>query len=154
MSLPDRVGTDRRVVRSLTELADLVRDWDDDHVLYVRWTVDIGRDIRTGVSRDELTGIALPGLSANSLAVEPWWNDRPLTAWLARRLYDYRHLIEKRGPHTHPWVVAGVEAGRGPDNEPLICDCRVVAQVDMEVLTEVEREVERLGDDWGSLSRS
>ena len=106
-----------------------------------------------GVSRDELTGLQLPGLSANSLKVESWWAERPLTAWLARRLYDYRHLSEKRGPNTCPWVVAGVEKSRGPDNEPLIAECEPVAVVDPAVLAEVQREVARLGDDWGSLDR-
>lgn len=142
-------------IASLSELADVVRDWDDPgRLLYVRWTDDIQRDVRTGVSRDELTGIELPGLSANCLAVEDWWGDRPLTAWLARRLYDYRHLFDKRGPETRPWVVAGVETGRGPDNEPLIGDCAVVDEVALHVTEEVEHEVDRLGDDWGTLDRS
>jgi Family of unknown function (DUF6098) len=143
-------------IRSLAELAGRVDDWDwdDGRELYVRWTRDVGRDIRTGVSRDELTGIELPGLSANSLKVESWWDDRSLTAWLARRLYDYRHLTEKRGPGTCPWVIAGRETGRGPDNEPLVADCSVVARVSTDVLDEVQAEVGRLGDDWGSLTRT
>ena len=101
--------TDLPTVRSLDELTELVDSWRDDDglELYVRWTRDIERDLRTGLSRDELTGIELPGLSANSLKVEAWWADRPLTAWLARRLYDYGHLPEKRGPGTCPWVLAG-----------------------------------------------
>jgi len=142
-----------RTVRSLDQLAQLVRDWAGGRELYVRWTDDMERDVRTGVSRDELTGLQLPGLSANSLKVESWWAERPLTAWLARRLYDYRHLSEKRGPNTCPWVVAGVEKSRGPDNEPLIAECEPVAVVDPAVLAEVQREVARLGDDWGSLDR-
>jgi hypothetical protein len=140
-------------VHSLDELARLVDGWAGEHELYVRWTDDMERDIRTGVSRDELTGLELPGLSANSLKVETWWADRPLTAWLARRLYDYRHLSEKRGPGTCPWVVSGTERSRGPDNEPLIAECRPIAAIDMAVLDEVQREVARLGDDWGSLDR-
>jgi hypothetical protein len=141
-------------VRSLEELARLVDGWADERLeLYVRWTVDMERDLRTGISRDELTGLELPGLSANSLAVEQWWDDRPRTAWLARRLYDYGHLPAKRGPGTCPWVVAGREIARGPDNEPLITDCRPIAQVDPSVLDEVRAEVERLGNDWGTLDR-
>jgi hypothetical protein len=153
MAAPESADADVPTVRSLAELVELVRSWDDERELYVRWTADVGRDIRTGVSRDELTGIELPGLSANSLKVEQWWDGRPLTAWLARRLYDYRHLPEKRGPDTSPWVVAGVETGRGPDNEPLIGECKAIARVAMDVLDEVQREVERLGGDWGTLSR-
>jgi hypothetical protein len=139
-------------IRSLEDLAELARRHPDEP-LYVRWTDDIGRDVRTSVSRDELTGLELPGLSANSLEVEPWWADRPLTTWLARRLYDYRHLPDKRGPDTSPWVITGRESGRGPDNEPLITGCRPLARVEMRVLDEVQREVERLGSGWGSLDR-
>jgi len=142
-----------RRVHSLAELAELVDGWSGEHELYVRWTDDLDRDLRTGVSRDELTGLELPGLSANSLKVEKWWAGRPLTAWLARRLYDYGHLPEKRGPGTCPWVVSGVERSRGPDNEPPIAQCRPLAVIDLGVLDEVRREVERLGDDWGTLDR-
>jgi hypothetical protein len=146
-------GNDDRVIGSLTELADLIRNCDDDRQLYARWTTDIGRDERTQVSRDELTGIELPGLSANSLAVEPWWGDREVTTWLARRLYDYRHLREIRGPGTRPWVVAGVETGRGPDNEPLVTQCTPVAEIALSVIDEAAAEVERFAADWGSLRR-
>src|SRR4051812_49160697 len=108
MAQPRRGRDELPTVRSLHDLCALAEEWADERrELYVRWTVDIDRDLRTGVSRDELTGIELPGLSANSLKVEQWWDDRPLTAWLARRLYDYGHLPEKRGPGTCPWVVAG-----------------------------------------------
>jgi hypothetical protein len=140
-------------ITSLAGLADLLRRRPDEP-LYVRWTDDMARDLRTGVSRDELTGLELPGLSANSLQVASWWADRPLTAWLARRLYDYRHLPDKRGSGTCPWVLTGEESGRGPDNEPLLTGCRPLARIDMRVLDEVEREVERLGSDWGTLDRS
>jgi hypothetical protein len=143
-----------RTVTSLADLAALVRDWHDARELYVRWTGDVQRDVEAEVSRDELTGIELPGLSVNCLHVERWWDGRPTTAWLARRLYDYRHLSDKRGPGTLPWVVAGNETGRGPDNEPLIADCEVVAEIDLSVIDEAMREVDRLGDDWGTLDRS
>jgi hypothetical protein len=146
--------TDMRTIASLADLAGLVGEWHDDRELYVRWTSEVQRDIDTEVSRDELTGIELPGLSVNCLHIEPWWDGRSITAWLARRLYDYRHLSEKRGRGTSPWVVAGVETGRGPDNEPLIADCEAVAQVDFAVIDEAMREVDGLGDDWGSLDRS
>jgi uncharacterized protein DUF6098 len=144
----------RRVIGSLAELAELMRSCDDDRQLYARWTNDIGRDERTQVSRDELTGIELPGLSANSLAVEPWWGDRELTTWLARRLYDYRHLREIRGPGTRPWVVTGVERGRGPDNEPLVTHCTPVAEIALSVIDEAAAEIERFAADWGSLRRA
>ena len=147
-------NTDGEKITSLKELADILTSWaDQERGLYVRWTDDVERDARTEVSRDELTGIELPGLSANSLAVESWWNDRPMTTWVARRLYDYRHLPEVRGPGTCPWVVSGVETGRGPDNEPLIVRCEPIALIDFSVIDDAAAVVEKLGDDWGSLRR-
>ncbi len=38
-----------------------------------------------GSSRDTLTGIALPGRSADPLAVEAWWGERPRRVRAARR---------------------------------------------------------------------
>jgi Family of unknown function (DUF6098) len=153
--MPNLPGDARSgVISSLAELADLITQWADERALYVRWTSDVHRDERTQVSRDELTGIELPGLSVNSLAVEPWWGDRELATWLARRLYDYRHLQEIRGPGTRPWVVAGVETGRGPDNEPLVRQFTAVAPVDLAVIDEATAEVERLAGNWGSLRRA
>lgn len=143
----------QRTVGSLDELADLLTNWHDDRELYVRWTDDVQRDVRTEVSRDELTGLELPGLSVNSLHVEPWWGERPIRTWVARRLHDYRHLPETRGPDTRPWVVTGEETGRGPDNEPLVRSCAPVAEVDLQVIDEALGVVRELGDDWGSLRR-
>jgi Family of unknown function (DUF6098) len=143
-----------RTISSLEELAELLSGWQEERELYVRWTDDMERDVRTGVSRDELTGIELPGLSVNCLHVEAWWDGRPLSQWVARRLYDYRHLPDKRGPATRPWVVAGVETGRGPDNEPLIERCTPIAEVKMSVIEAAEDEIDRLGDGWGSMRRS
>jgi hypothetical protein len=142
-----------RTIRSLDELAELLENWHDERELYVRWTDDLERDARSEVSRDELTGIELPGLSVNCLRVEQWWDGRPLSTWVARRLYDYRHLPETRGPQTRPWVVAGVETGRGPDNEPLIDRCTPIAEVELSVIAAAAAEVNRLGDDWGSMRR-
>lgn len=87
---------------SLDEIARLVGDHRD---LYVRWSLGPEAD-RTGRSRDELTGIELPGLSASALAVEPWWGGRPLRLWVARRLYDYRHLAD-RHQGARPWYSSG-----------------------------------------------
>lgn len=142
-------------VRSLDELARLVAEWDGPDELYVRWTDDVERDVRTEVSRDELTGIELPGLSVNCLHLESWWGDRPVRDWLARRLHDYRHLPEVRGPDTRPWVLAGTETGRGPDNEPLAKKCTPIAEIDLAVIDEALRIVRQLGDGdgWGSLRR-
>jgi len=76
--------TDMRTVETLDELTDLVRRCSG---LFVRWSRGPAADA-AGTSADDLTGEPLPGLSANPLAVEPWWSDRPLRLWVARRLFD------------------------------------------------------------------
>jgi hypothetical protein len=74
--------------------------------------------------------------------------------WLARRLYDYRHLSEQRGPAVRPWVLAGQEQGRGPDNEPLVVCLRPVAWISDGLLRESERIVAAQGSqEWGPLDR-
>jgi hypothetical protein len=139
-------------VESLDELTSLVERCDAP--LYVRWSRHIERDIAEECSRDELSGVELPGLSANGLAVEPWWKSRPLRVWLARRLYDYRHLPRLRGEDTEPWVLVGHEIGRGPDNEPLINRCRAVARISAHVIEEAAAVVDELPGDWGTLRRA
>ena len=84
--------TDLPTIQSLDELADLIAAKDG---LYLRWSRGPDADAER-VSLDELTGVELPGLSASPLAVEPWWGDRALRLWAARRLYDYQHLRERR----------------------------------------------------------
>jgi hypothetical protein len=138
-------------VRSLDELVALVEQCPS---LYIRWSRGPEADAdRT--SRDDLTGAPLPGLCANPLAVEDWWEDRPVRLWVARRVHDYHHLREERGPGVRAWVLEGEEIGRGPDNEPLV-DCkRPVAWVADEVVAEATRAVKTAGeDDWGPLRRS
>jgi hypothetical protein len=141
------------VVRDLAGLVDLVGRETDE--LYVRWSVGPDADGDGMSSRDGLTGVPLPGLSANPLCVEPWWGDRSLRLWVARRLHDYRHLRELRGPGVRPWVLAARECGRGPDNEPLVVDIRPLAWIDDSVLEECEKEVAgQHSDEWGPLDRS
>jgi hypothetical protein len=151
----NRSADDLPVVNDLSGLVDLVSEATGE--LYVRWShgprVDLAEagDVS---SRDGLTGVPLPGLSANPLRVESWWGDRPLRLWLARRLYDYRHLRELRGPGVRPWVLAATESGRGPDNEPLVTGVRPLAWIDDAVLAECEREVARQhSPEWGPLDR-
>jgi hypothetical protein len=146
-------------LHSLDELAGLVRRH-DDRELYVRWSrgphldAPPGRSARQ-TSRDALTGIELPGLSANPLRVEPWWDDRPLHLWLARRLHDYRHLRRLRGPGVRPWVLRGTELARGPDNEPLVRCRQPLAWVADSILTEARKLVEAQGSgEWGPLDRN
>lgn len=144
--------TRTRIARlsSLDEVADFVQHQDG---VYVRWSRDIHGDLDAEVSRDELTGVELPGLSANGLAVEPWWGERPVRTWIARRLYDYRHLCDMRGPGTKPWILRGSECGRGPDNEPLLRECQLLAEIAQDAIDEATRIVDELPAEWGSLRR-
>ena len=131
-------------------LDDLVRLLEVTPNLYVRWSLGPAAD-RCATSTDQLTGVELPGLSANSLAVEPWWGDRPAHVWLARRLYDYRHLGDQ--PGVVPWVFEGEELARGPDNEPVVRCIRPIARLSNGVVRESATTVERFGGSWGPLDR-
>jgi hypothetical protein len=137
-------------VRSLDELARLV---DGSGRRYVRWSRGPDAD-RDGTSRDELTGVELPGLCANPLRVEQWWADRPLDVWVARRLYDYRHLRDIRGQGVRPWVLEGEELGRGPDNEPIVRCERALAWIADEVVDDAVRLIESTNEGWGPLNRA
>jgi hypothetical protein len=114
-------ATDLPTVHDLDGLVDLVRD---GHDLYVHWS----------------EGPALRQLSAISLRIEPWWGSRSPRLWLARRLFDYRHL---HGAGGRPWVLVGREVGRGVDNEPVVAVQRPVAWIDDAVLGECEEVVGR-----------
>jgi hypothetical protein len=149
-----------RTVQNLDELAALVEEADSAEQLYVRWSKGPAEDLAGGreneqSSRDGLTGVTLPGLSANPLRVEQWWDRRPVRLWVARRLYDYRHIRDQRGPGVQPWVLEGEERGRGPDNEPLVICRRPVAWIAEPALRECEQAVadQRGADNWGSLDR-
>jgi hypothetical protein len=157
--LPDS-GHTADVSDSMPTLSDLdavtrlVEESPEADQLYVRWSRGPAVDLAHQDSRDSLTGVPLPGLSANPLGVEPWWGDRPLRLWVARRLYDYQHLRELRGPDVRPWVLVGEQCGRGPDNEPLVRCRRPVAWVSDTALRESGRAVEAQGSgEWGPLDR-
>jgi hypothetical protein len=155
----DRSMHDLPLIADLEELAEFVARAQPSEELYVRWShgpdVDLDGSQTTGpASRDALTGVPLPGLSANPLNVEPWWGERSIRLWVARRLYDYRHLRELRGPGVRPWVLAGEQCGRGPDNEPLVLCRRAVAWICEAALDEAEAVVAaQASDEWGPLDR-
>ncbi len=142
-------------VEDLDDLTEYVRRAPDRDRLYVRWSRGPDCDVaEAGMSRDSLTGVPLPGLSANPLAPEPWWGDRPLRLWVARRLYDYRHLRDLRGPDVRPWVLVGTPCGRGPDNEPLVRCERPIAWISDTALRESQQMVDAQGSaEWGPLDR-
>jgi hypothetical protein len=150
---------DERELPTIDDLDELAAELDAAHPgdLYVRWSKGPAADLAHGgaqSSRDDLTGVRLPGLSANPLRVERWWHDRPIDVWLARRLYDYQHLSDQRGPEVRPWVLVGQENGRGPDNEPLVRCLRPVAWISDDLLKEAQRIVEAQNSDvWGPLDR-
>jgi hypothetical protein len=136
-------------VATLDELTELARRHPR---MFVRWSRGPAADA-AGKSSDELTGEPLPGLSANPLAVEPWWGERPLRLWIARRLFDYSHLEREKGPGVRPWVLEGTELARGPDNEPLVWCERPIAWIDDRVISEAARTVDETNARWGPLRR-
>lgn len=137
---------------TVTTLDEVIRLARQHPHLFVRWSR--GPDADTaGASSDDLTGIVLPGLSANPLAVEPWWGNRPLRLWIGRRLYDYSHLEHEKGPGVRPWLLEGHVQGRGPDNEPLVECERPVAWIAGQVIDEAARAVDEQNGRWGPLRR-
>lgn len=146
MSGPD----DLPVMSTLAEAARLVQRHQG---LYVRWSKGPGTDLDDVSSTDELTGVPMPGLSANPLDVENWWEDRSVELWVARRLYDYAHLPHDKGPGVRPWVLRGRETGRGPDNEPLVADVEPLCWIADEVIDAARDEVARQEREWGTLRR-
>lgn len=136
-------------IASLDEVADLARD---NPGLFVRWSEGPEADLRNHRSFDDLTRTELAGLSANSLAVEPWWNG-PEDLWIARRIYDYLHIRRRRPARVRPWIMEGEEVGRGPDNEPLVHCRQPIAWVAEEVVEESVRMIEEAGGEWGPLDR-
>jgi hypothetical protein len=108
-------------VQSLEELAELARSRTP---LYVRFSSGPEVD-SAGRSRDHESGCELPGLSANPLDPEPWF-DRPAEHWVARQVVQYAHL---RQDERFAWVLTGEVVGRGPDCEPLIGDVQPVAAI-------------------------
>ncbi|MEU3778216.1 DUF6098 family protein [Streptomyces sp. NPDC032472] len=152
---PDRSGGRDRsgampTVGSLDELVGLLAS---GRGLYVRRPVGPDADLPGLSSRDELTGAQLPGLSAGPLDAEPWWGDRPLRRWAARRLHDYAHLPRVRDGRVRPWLLRGSEAGRGPDNEPLVHEVEPIGWIDPRVVAEADAEITRQSRPWGPLDR-
>ncbi|MEU9350329.1 DUF6098 family protein [Streptomyces griseoloalbus] len=142
---------DLPVVGTLAELTALV---ERDRGLYVRWSRGPATDLGAASSVDDLTGVSMPGLSANPLDVERWWQERPVALWVARRLYDYEHLPREKGPGIRCWVLKGRENGRGPDNEPLVADVRPLCWIDPAVIDEARAEVAHQDGPWGPLRRT
>lgn len=135
-------------LHSVREVVAVLEEFGSD--LYVRWSKGPEADVGFQ-SRDDLTGVSLPGLSASALAVEEWWKDNELELWVARRLYDYGHLRERR--KATPWLLVGEEVGRGPDNEPLVTCKRPIAWVGTDAIAEAAGMIDELSAHWGTLDR-
>lgn len=123
-------------VSSLSELADLVLRLGR---AYVRYSEGPEQDDRPSI--DTESDLEMPGLSVNPLHSESWWT-RPFEDWLARQVCQYRQL-QAKNPDRYAWVLQGVEAGRGPDCEPLLRDVRPVARLDSSVLAEADERYHR-----------
>ena len=139
------------LLATLDDLARLVQGRPD---LFVRWSRGPEVDLPGQGSRDDLTGVPMPGLSANPLAVEQWWGDRSVHLWVARRLYDYSHLEHEKGPGVHPWVFKGEGVGRGPDNEPLVRCGRPVCRLSAGGIEEAVAMVNGQRRPWGTMRRA
>jgi hypothetical protein len=116
-----------RVIRSVGELAAMVEARPGLHLRYAD-------DPEEAASVDYESGLTLPGVSVNPLSPEPWWS-RSLEDWLARQICNYVH-IQERDPRREAWVLAGTVTARGPDNEPLLSEPRVVARLDRATVEE------------------
>jgi hypothetical protein len=136
---------------SLDELADMVAV---RRGLYVRWSLDPAQDLAEMSSTDDLTGVDLPGLSASPLDIEGWWGEQPTHIWVARRLYDYSHLPRVKDSRTRPWVLAGRETARGPDNEPLVTEVQPLGWISPRVIDEADKIVREQQHTWGPLNRN
>ncbi|CAM5381381.1 hypothetical protein SALBM311S_06227 [Streptomyces alboniger] len=145
-----RAADELPVLRTLGDLAELV---DRSPHLYVRWSRGPAADRGSAESRDGLTGVPMPGLSANPLDVEAWWEGRPVELWVARRLYDYSHLPREKGAGVRPWVLRGRVEGRGPDNEPLVRDVQPISWIDEKVIEEAQAAVVDQEGAWGPMRR-
>lgn len=137
-----------RTVTTLDELTGLAQKRPPVRPLVTR----SGRGCRRHQFRRP-NGTRLPGLSASSLAVEPWWGDRLLWLWIARRLHDYSYLEHDKEPGVRLWVLEAEELGRGPDNEPLVGSVQPVAWIADEIIAEAEGVVAGQNTGWGSLRR-
>ncbi len=146
-------SNDLPVVTDLERLAEIARRDKNGLDLYVRWSR--GPEWDTGsTSRDALTGVELPGLSANPLRVESWWGDRSLRLWVARRLYDYEHLRRRQQqPSVEAWLLRGRELARGPDNEPLVRCEEALCWIAETAMQEARRVVTEQHGGWQPLNR-
>jgi hypothetical protein len=111
---------------------------------YLRFSRGPGAD-RGTVSRDYEAELDLPGLSAETLTPEPWW-DRPVEDWIARQVCKYLHIREQADDDRYAWVLRGEVVARGPDREPILTDIEPLAWLSEAALEEAQGIYERRFD--------
>ena len=100
-------------IRDLDELTRLVEGPAPEGELFLRWSQGPDVDLPDGgSSRDTLTGIALPGLSANPPAVEAW----VLAGEVCGRRPDNERVVDDLGADSWGPLdrVASRRTGEGP----------------------------------------
>lgn len=140
-----------RLLLTLSDGADLLHE--PGPALFLRWSSDLAVDLDLPQSLDALTGVEMPGLAVLSLAVEPWWQDRPVDLWLARKLGGQRPPADLDGPAVRPWIITGTPLGHSPDGETLIGSCSLVATVTDAVMVQAASLVDSLAHRWVGLAR-
>jgi len=118
-----------KTVKSLSELMALIVDKE----YYIRYTSNISADIRRGYSLNHATGQSESGLSVNDLFAdtpEVWAGKEK--AFVAMQVADYSFMFGGK----RAWVVSGAVVGHGSDNEPLITNAQVIAEVTADCIAE------------------
>jgi hypothetical protein len=133
-------GSDLPVLHSLEQVTDLLARCGP---VFVRWSDGPGTDLPEQSTVDGLSGLAMPGLSATPLEPEPWWQDRPTTLWVARKVHAYSPRRRQPSSSSRGWLLTGRVVARGPDHEPLVADCTPLAWLDEAVLKQAAATVEQ-----------
>ena len=127
-------GTPVPVLDTVEQVVEFVAGADTDvHVRFGQPDDDLGSP-----SVDHESGLTLPGLSVNPVTPPSWWRDRPLEDWVIRQICSYAHL-QQQHPERACALVTGTIVDRGPDNEPLLRDARLLAVLDAGVVREAMR---------------
>lgn len=115
-------------VDGLTQLAEITRL---GRRVYLRYSHGPEADA-LHPSTDHESGLRMPGLSANPLAVPRWWS-LDTRDWLARRVCQYLREVEEGA---RPWILYGEPVDFGPDNEPLLVDITPIAWLSADLVAE------------------
>ncbi|CAM5666204.1 putative protein OS=Streptomyces glaucescens OX=1907 GN=SGLAU_02615 PE=4 SV=1 [Streptomyces glaucescens] len=138
-------------MQTLAELTGLVEERQGG--LYVRWSKGPDIDLGEVSSTDELTGVPMPGLSANPLDVEDWWQGRPGPPVGGPAAVRLRPPAAAEGPSIRPWILEGRRTAGAPTTSPSWKTCGPCAISPTEVIDEARAEVARQEHEWGPLRR-